>query len=92
MSTSAGWYPQPDGQQRYWDGRQWTQDFAPGVPPMAPPTGLPMAPPATTQQTPPPVTRKNWLLAYAVTAAKDRECIAADGTQAADDVDQKELS
>jgi hypothetical protein len=51
-----------------------------------------MAPPATTQQTPPPVTRKNWLLAYAVTAAKDRECIAADGTQAAGDVDQKELS
>jgi hypothetical protein len=61
-------------------------------PPTAPPTGLPMAPPATTQQTPPPVTRKNWLLAYAVTAAKDRECIAADGTQAAGDVDQKELS
>ena len=60
--------------------------------PMPPPTGLPMPPPATTQQTPPPVTRKNWLLAYAVTAAKDRECIAADGTQAADDVDQKELS
>jgi Protein of unknown function (DUF2510) len=20
----AGWYPQPDGQQRYWDGQRWT--------------------------------------------------------------------
>jgi Protein of unknown function (DUF2510) len=82
MSTPAGWYPQPDGQQRYWDGEQWTQDFAPGVPPMAPPTGLPMAPPtglpmapptglpmappANTQQTPPPVTRKNWFLRHKI--------------------------
>jgi hypothetical protein len=31
MSTPAGWYPQPDGQQRYWDGQQWTKDFAPGA-------------------------------------------------------------
>jgi Protein of unknown function (DUF2510) len=31
MSTPAGWYPQPDGQQRYWDGQQWTESFAPGA-------------------------------------------------------------
>jgi len=32
MSTPAGWYPQPDGQQRYWDGEAWTESFAPGAP------------------------------------------------------------
>jgi hypothetical protein len=32
MSAPAGWYPQPDGQQRYWDGELWTEYFAPGVP------------------------------------------------------------
>ncbi|NNM45378.1 DUF4352 domain-containing protein [Knoellia koreensis] len=31
MSQSpAGWYPQPDGRQRYWDGQSWTEHFAPG--------------------------------------------------------------
>jgi hypothetical protein len=30
MSTPAGWYPQPDGRQRYWDGELWTEHFAPG--------------------------------------------------------------
>lgn len=30
VTASAGWYPQPDGQLRYWDGRQWTEHFAPG--------------------------------------------------------------
>ena len=29
MSTPAGWYPQDDGRQRYWDGTQWTEHFAP---------------------------------------------------------------
>jgi hypothetical protein len=32
MSSPAGWYPQSDGQQRYWDGELWTEHFAPGVP------------------------------------------------------------
>lgn len=27
--TPAGWYPQADGRQRYWDGQQWTEHFAP---------------------------------------------------------------
>ncbi|MEZ5184763.1 MAG: DUF2510 domain-containing protein [Candidatus Nanopelagicales bacterium] len=33
MSTPAGWYPDPEqaGQQRYWDGQQWTDNYAPGV-------------------------------------------------------------
>ena len=30
MSDSAGWYPQPDGRQRYWDGQEWTTAWAPG--------------------------------------------------------------
>lgn len=25
----AGWYPQPNGMQRYWDGRGWTEHWAP---------------------------------------------------------------
>lgn len=34
MSTPAGWYPAPeqDGRQRYWDGTQWTEHYAPGAP------------------------------------------------------------
>ncbi|MBY5163145.1 SHOCT domain-containing protein [Nitriliruptoria bacterium AS10] len=27
----AGWYPQDDGRQRYWDGQAWTDHFAPGA-------------------------------------------------------------
>jgi hypothetical protein len=27
MSAPAGWYPQPDGRQRYWDGSAWTEHF-----------------------------------------------------------------
>ncbi|MGL4745121.1 MAG: hypothetical protein ACRCXL_12120 [Dermatophilaceae bacterium] len=25
-TTSAGWYPQPDGTERYWTGSAWTDD------------------------------------------------------------------
>ena len=39
MGSTAGWYPQPDGQQRYWYGLQWTDQFAPGAP-MTPPTTI----------------------------------------------------
>jgi Protein of unknown function (DUF2510) len=35
VSTPAGWYTQPDGRQRYWDGELWTDHFAPGVAPAA---------------------------------------------------------
>jgi len=31
VSNPAGWYPQSDGRQRYWDGEVWTANFAPGV-------------------------------------------------------------
>jgi len=34
MSAPAGWYLQPDGQQRYWDGELWTEHVAPGVAPV----------------------------------------------------------
>lgn len=27
--TPAGWYPQPDGTQRYWDGAAWTDHISP---------------------------------------------------------------
>lgn len=36
-TTPAGWHPQPDGRQRYWDGQQWTEHFAPGTPEAAAP-------------------------------------------------------
>ncbi|GAB3061814.1 hypothetical protein GCM10027053_25210 [Intrasporangium mesophilum] len=26
----AGWYPTPEGDQRYWDGQQWSEHVAPG--------------------------------------------------------------
>lgn len=29
QNAPAGWYPQPDGSQRYWDGYQWTEHVSP---------------------------------------------------------------
>jgi len=54
-SAAAGWYPQPDGTQRYWDGAQWT-DHVSGTPaapaaPVTPPT--PPIPASVTPPTPP---------------------------------------
>ncbi len=39
MSAPAGWHLQPDGQERYWDGTAWTDQFRPPLPsdPTAPP-------------------------------------------------------
>ncbi|MEO7061776.1 MAG: Ltp family lipoprotein [Lapillicoccus sp.] len=31
QAFSPGWYPQPDGTQRYWDGSQWTPHVAAGA-------------------------------------------------------------
>jgi hypothetical protein len=45
MSTSpAGWYPQDDGRQRYWDGQEWTEHFSAGQgqPPSGAPAPAPM--------------------------------------------------
>jgi Protein of unknown function (DUF2510) len=53
MSAPASWYPQPDGDQRYWDGELWTEEFAPDSPPVAPPA----------------VIRKNWFLRHKVLIA-----------------------
>lgn len=30
-NAPAGWYAQPDGTQRYWDGSAWTDDVAPAT-------------------------------------------------------------
>lgn len=30
--TPPGWYQQPDGRQRYWDGYRWTEQYAAGAP------------------------------------------------------------
>ena len=32
MSTPAGWYDDGSGRQRWWDGTQWTDQFAPEAP------------------------------------------------------------
>ena len=53
MSNPAGWYPQADGQQRYWDGEQWTENFAPGTPLVTPPVAA----------------RKNWFLRHKILSA-----------------------
>ena len=53
MSNPAGWYPQQDGQQRYWDGEQWTDNFAPGA----------------ASVTSPSQARKNWFLRHKVVTA-----------------------
>lgn len=39
QQSPAGWYNQPDGTRRYWDGVQWTNQVAPGVG-APPPMGL----------------------------------------------------
>jgi len=36
----AGWYPQPDGQQRYWDGQRWTGHRAQGISVVKRPAGV----------------------------------------------------
>ena len=61
MSNPAGWYPQADGQQRYWDGEQWTENFAPGSSP-----GLPEG---VSSETAPGAARKNWFLRHKVITA-----------------------
>lgn len=33
MSAPAGWHPQGDGRERFWDGSQWTDQFRMSTPP-----------------------------------------------------------
>jgi uncharacterized Tic20 family protein len=39
QSTPPGWYPDPDGQQRWWDGTQWGDAAPAAVPVVADPYG-----------------------------------------------------
>ncbi|MEI2779461.1 MAG: DUF2510 domain-containing protein [Tetrasphaera sp.] len=32
MTAPAGWYPQPDGSEGFWDGRSWTGQRRPAGP------------------------------------------------------------
>jgi len=69
MSTPAGWYPQLDGQQRYWDGESWTENFAPGVTPETPTGVLPATPAGVPSETHPPAARKNWFVRHKILTA-----------------------
>lgn len=55
--SPAGWYPQQDGRQRYWDGEKWTEHFAPGTLQGASASGPAAAVPAGTD--PQPATATN---------------------------------
>ncbi|GAA1249620.1 hypothetical protein JOF42_002825 [Microbacterium phyllosphaerae] len=48
MTTPAGWYDDGSGRQRWWDGTQWTEHFAPIAEPAAPETPLDVEAPAAT--------------------------------------------
>lgn len=42
MTTPAGWYDDGSGRQRYWDGAQWTEHFAPIASPVQVVTNTPV--------------------------------------------------
>ena len=53
MSTPAGWFPDPEnpGQQRYFDGTQWTEHRSPSaVMPQSPATAVPAPAAMTVEQ------------------------------------------
>jgi hypothetical protein len=62
MSNPAGWFQQDDGQQRYWDGEQWTEHFAPGTLPATSAANVSTGTPARV-----PLQKKH-VIGYAVTA------------------------
>lgn len=43
--TAPGWYDDGTGRQRWWDGSQWTDSYAPGQPAGTPPPPAAVAPP-----------------------------------------------
>jgi hypothetical protein len=49
MTTPAGWYDDGSGRQRYWDGEQWTEHFAPVATPPGPAPGQALPGPAASQ-------------------------------------------
>ncbi len=50
MSTPAGWYDDGSGRQRWWDGTQWTEHFAPEQQPAVPAAPEQWTPDAQTEQ------------------------------------------
>ncbi|MBN9196002.1 MAG: DUF2510 domain-containing protein, partial [Microbacterium sp.] len=36
MSVPAGWYPDPNGSIRWWDGYRWTETVQPSAPTAVP--------------------------------------------------------
>lgn len=46
MSTPAGWYDDGSGRQRWWDGQQWTEHFAPVAAPSEAPAPVADAAPS----------------------------------------------
>lgn len=63
--AAAGWYPTPDGEQRYWDGTSWLDIPAPPTAPQTPVTATNDA--ATSQ--PPKTTRRPLLVALSAVGA-----------------------
>jgi hypothetical protein len=46
-SRPAGWHPQGNGRQRYWDGQRWTENLAPAVADNVRSQGFPEPSPST---------------------------------------------
>ena len=61
MNNEPGWYSQPDGSQRYWDGSSWVGNPIPAPPGQA-------APPAAVDTGPRPGNRRVWGITAAAIA------------------------
>jgi hypothetical protein len=61
QSQPAGWFPQPDGTQRYWDGSKWTEHVAPG-----PAASPPPAPGGAGGASPIEPKKRNWFVRHKI--------------------------
>lgn len=59
QAPAPGWYPQEDGRQRYWDGQQWTENFAANQ-------GHPLPPQMSPTQPPADQGKKNWFARHKI--------------------------
>ncbi|WP_223402256.1 DUF2510 domain-containing protein [Occultella gossypii] len=77
MSAPAGWFPDPEGQDRlrYWDGTAWTENYAPRPAGAAPTADASAAP--TTPATPAPTTPAPAVAAAASAVAAPAPAVAA---------------